>query len=240
MFNPKLFVAHVFICFTIVAHAQNSKSFKTISLTDVNFKPQEISVAVSKQKPCLINFEQHQTSIPKYFQFTCNGNDASLTIQITITDGSQVQTITKDVKIDTNSLYEARILPRNRNDIQLNSNSYIKSVLIVNNMDGEVNIGSCNFSNVSMINEVNINQIFTVDLDAENQKRYMVYSKETKAISMNVYKLNGELDERVMYTLNPGENYIDFSLMKKNYGRKVLQISDDLLKKPSSKIVVMF
>ncbi|MBK6273257.1 MAG: hypothetical protein IPF58_00520 [Saprospirales bacterium] len=67
----------------------------------------------------------------------------------------------------------------------------------------------------------------------------MIFSNESKIISLNVYKLNGELDERLMYTLNPGENYLDFSLLKKNFGKKVIQTSTELVKKPTNRIVVM-
>lgn len=242
MFSKKNVLAYVFILFSIVNHAQNSKSsFLTISLPSINFKPQDVNFKLTKQKPFQITFDQHQTSIPKYFQLKCEGDAATLTVQFTITDGSNVQTLTRDIKIDSNNqVYEALVLPRNRNDISLNSNSYIKSVLVVNNIDEAVNVETCNFSNVSVKNEVNVNQVFMVDLDAENPKRYVVFSKETKVIYMNVYKINGDLEERLMYTLNAGENYLDFSLMRKSFGKKVIQLSDDLLKKPTNKISVMF
>ncbi len=242
MFSKKNVLAYVFIMLFSAIHAQNPKTgFLTLSMPSVNFKPQDVNFKLSKQKPFLITFEQHQTSIPKYFQFTCDGNEATLTLQISITDGVNVQAITKDVKIDSaNNFYEVAILPRNKNDISLNSNSYIKSIFVVNNINQEVNIGTCNFSNVSIKNEVNINQVFMVDLDADVKKQYVVFSKETKIISMNVYKINGDLEERLMYTLNSGENYLDFSLIKKSFGKKVIQLSEDLLKKPSNKLSVMY
>lgn len=242
MLSIKKVVLQALVLFSVMSYGQSIKSgYQTQTFPGINYKPQNINYQLSKQKPFLITIEQHQTSIPKYFQFTCDGNAATLTVQINITDGVNIQTITREAKIDTsNHFYEVLILPRNRNDITLNTSSYIKSVLIVNDIDEAVNLETCNFSNVSIRNEVNINQIFMVDLDAETPKRYVVFCKESKTISMNVYKANGDLEERLMYTLNTGENYLDFSLMKKSFGKKVIQLSDDLLKKPTNKISVMF
>lgn len=242
MFLLKNVVVYSFVLSSIAVYAQNDKSsFQTLAFTNINYKPQDVNYKLTKQKPFLITIDQPQTSIPKFFQFICEGNASTLTVQINITDGINVQTITREVKIDTsNKFYEVLILPRNRNDINLNSNSYIKSVLVVNDIDEVADVKSCNFSNVSIRNEVNVNQVFMVDLDAEVQKRYMVFSRESKTISMNVYKANGELEEHLMYTLNTGENYLDFSLMKKKNGKKVVQLSDDLQKKPTNKISVMF
>ena len=241
MFNTKTIMAHVFLFFTIFAHAQKQENVnKDVTFSGINFKTQEVNYKISKKETYQIAIEQHQNSIPKYFRFRCEGNESSVTVQISITDGMQIQTVTKEINIDAvNDEYQVSILPRNKNDLVLNSNCYIKSVVVINKSDNDVFIKSYNFSNVSVINEVNVNQVFAVDLDVENPKKYMIFSNESKIISLNVYKLNGELDERLMYTLNPGENYLDFSLLKKNFGKKVIQTSTELVKKPTNRIVVM-
>ena len=60
MFNTKTIMAHVFLFFTIFAHAQKQENVnKDVTFLGINFKTQEVNYKISKKETYQIAIEQY-------------------------------------------------------------------------------------------------------------------------------------------------------------------------------------
>lgn len=236
-------MAHVLFFNFVSVQAQSSLSNSINSLCVIG-ETQNVDVFLEQAKPFTFTSNNDAaTTIPKFFQFTCNQSESYLTVQINLTDGSNNQTITKDIEITSQiKLYEIPVLSLVNNELLRSGKAHIKSIVFKNNLISSVELSSINFTNVSSDYEVNLNQIFTIDLSEESQKNYFVTLQSDKDVNINLYKPNGEFDHTITKKISNGKSYIPFDDMQLNTTKYIVVVSDINLNRKISndKITVMY
>ncbi|MBK9330112.1 MAG: hypothetical protein IPM95_12620 [Sphingobacteriales bacterium] len=246
MLKPLTHMALVLISFTFCVHAQSSEdnTNSLLCLIGRNSSPQEFNLNLSQKQPVTIacSYEDASVTIPKYLQFSCEGGNSLITVQILISDGDKRQTVVKDISVnDRNVYYEMPLLAYVTDDMAHNPKAKIYSVTFSNNMNTEHTIGEVGFSRYTSRYEVKLNQVFTVDIGTGSNKRYVIQSNVPRDIFVNMYRSNGEFDHKILQSIKTGENAIQFEEMQIKSGKYVVVISDVADKKtPSSKITVMY
>lgn len=201
MLKPLIIMAHVLLFTFVSVQAQSSlgNSNNTLCVIGENQLPQKVDVFLEQAKPFTFTCNNDvATTIPKFFQFTCNQSDSYLTVQINVTDGNNNQIITKDIEIsDKVELYEMQLLSLVNIELLQSGKAHVKSIVFKNNLISSVELTSVNFTNISSSYEVKLNQIFTIDLSDQTQKNYFVTLKSDKDVNINLYKPNGEFDHTI-------------------------------------------
>jgi hypothetical protein len=243
MVQPKTLMAHVLIFISVIVQAQSLPDNSILCYIGADNAPHKITANVAQQVPYSITckYEDGTVAIPKFFQFSCDGGSTSLTVKVNITDGEHTQVISKDISVNENDvLYEVPVLAMVNDAVIQSGKARIKSITFVNNMNVPVLVTEVNFSNTSLKYEVKMNQVFTVDLRTAILKKYFITAETYKTISINLYKPDGEFDQKIAKGLVRGENYLDLDQLGVKEGKYVVVITEnDLKKAPSSRITVM-
>ncbi len=243
-FKPEALMAFVLTLFSISVNAQSSSDKGILCYIGADNAAHPVNMYVTQSKPFNItcNYENGTASIPKFFQFSCNGGASLLSVQISITDGVHAQVLNKDVQVnETDELYEVPVLAYVNEEIMQSGKAHITSIKFTNNMNLGVHLAEVNFSNISANYEIKMSQVFTVDMREPLLKNYFMYASTAQTVSINLYKTTGELEQKILKELVRGENYLKFSELGVPQDDKyVIVISEyDIKKAPSSRITVM-
>lgn len=230
MLKPLITMAHVLLFSFVTVQAQSSldNSIDILCVVNEDQVAQKVDLFLEQTKPITFTCKNENiSSIPKFFQFTCNQSDSYLTVQINVTNGNNNQTISKDIEIKNNqSFYEIPLLNLVDNSILQSGKAHLNSIVFKNNQVSSVKLTSINFANISSNHEVNLNQIFTLDLSSFSQSNYLVTLKSDKDVNINLYKSNGEFDHTIAKKLFQGQNYLPFSDMQLSSEKYIVVISD--------------
>ncbi len=245
MLRPLYIMAHVLILFSFqVVQAQSSDNNSLLCYVSADNSSHQVDAVITQAQPYTVTctYSDGVADIPRFLQFSCSSaSNTSLTIQVNLTDGDHQQTITKDVIVNVNRAnYEVPVLAFVSNELIQSGKARIKSIVFSNNMNVEVDMSKINFSNSTSNYEVKMNQVFTVDMKNSVNKNYYISANVHKDVCINVYKQNGEFDQKITKSLAQGENFIRFDDMQVKQGKYMIVITDyDPKKSPSSKITVM-
>ena len=236
-------MAHVLMFISLIVQAQSLSDNSILCYIGKDNVSQIINTYITQAEPysILCNHEEGNHTVPKFLQFYCISGSSLLTVLVSITDGEHTQIITKDIEVNENeSLYEMTVLPFVTDELKQSGTLRIKSIKFSNNMNTGVLLSEVNFSNISSNYEVKMNQVFTVDMRNGIQKKYYINSNTVKMVRINLYRENGEIDQKVTKNLVRGENFIHFANMPIDEEKYFIVITEyDLMKTPSSKITVM-
>jgi len=243
MVNPKILMAHVLTLFTLIVQAQSLSDNNILCYIGADNAPHKVNKVITQDKPyeLVCKFEDGTTAIPKFFQFSCDEGASSLTVQITITDGEHTQVITKEIQIrEDEYLYEVPVLAAVMYDLMQTGRAHVKSISFKNNMNLPVHLSEVNFSNATANYEIKLNQVFTVDLRNQIQKRYYFNAPTFQSISINMYQPNGEFNQKITKDVVKGDNFLHFEKLDVKEGKYVIVITEnDPKKAPSNRITVM-
>lgn len=248
MFKPLFTLANVLLFISLTVHAQSQLDNTTsvVCVVGTNQDTHKIGLHIEKFKAVVVTCsnEDQNPVIPKYIKFTCSEGTSLITVDVNITDGTHVQTITKNIEVtERNSKYEIAVLNMLNYEILQSGRAHIKSIVFKNNSSNNVLLEEIDFNNSSFNYEVKLNQIFTIDLASETKKNYFINLKTNKDVNINLYKSNGEYDHSISRNFNAGENFLYFSEMDLADEKYIVVISDiyqNNKKSSNSKITVMY
>ncbi|MDB5227162.1 MAG: hypothetical protein JWN78_1355 [Bacteroidota bacterium] len=243
MLNPKMLMAHVLTFISLIVQAQSSSDNSILCYIGADNGPHKINTYITQEKPYVITckYEDGTAAVPKFLQFTCSEGSSLVTIQVNITDGVHTQVITRDVQVnESDGLLEMPVLAFMNDAMAQSGKARIKSITFNNSMNIPLLLSEVNFSNISANYEIKMNQVFTVDLNSNFGKNYFMYATTSKTVSINLYKTNGELEQKILKTLVKGNNFIRFPENQMTEDKYVIVISEyDIKKAPNSRITVM-
>ncbi len=244
MLKPLTLMARVLTILSVtIVQAQTSLNNSMLCYISADNTSHKVDASITQAHPYTINcnYTDASAAIPKFIQFSCEGNTTLLTVDVQITNGVNKQTITKDIQVnESRKSYEIPVLAYVKDELVQNGNARINSIVFSNNMNAEVSLAELNFSNTTSNYEVKQNQIFTVDLRGALMKTYLIKSPVAKDVNINLYKSNGEFFNKVTKSLVAGDNVIQFEDMSLQTAKYVVVITDDIKKTPNSKITVMY
>ena len=245
MLTPLKHMARVLIFLSIsIVQAQTlSNNSSILCYVSADNAMHEVNAELIQSKPHTItcSYSDANPSIPKFIQFNCSGEASLLTVKVYITDGSHTQILNRDIQINGRSTtYEMPVLAYVSQEIIQTGKAKISSIEFSNNMNTNVMLDRINFSKSSSNYEVKLNQVFTVDMQ-NLQKNYLIKLNATKEVSINLYKISGEFSKKIVKSLLPGENFIQFDELQIAEGKYVIAITEnDSKKAPNSKLSVMY
>jgi hypothetical protein len=233
------------ICFCylqMTVYAQvDTDGYNTVQHSTTNLKKEAVNMYVMPGNGLLINYDQ-PSGIPKYFQFSANSNaNTSLTVQLTVADNNNMQTITRDIEIqDHAAYYEIPIHQYLTASLAASPDAVIRSVTFTNNSNGKVMVRETMYSSSSVKYPVGINQVFVMDMAGIN-KRYYIHSNYERLVNINIYESSGVLLAREKITLNVGENFIDLEMLRSlSPDKYVIVVSDATNTNIANTMTVMY
>ena len=231
MSKPLTLMARVLAIFTItIVQAQTSVSNKSmLCYISADQTQHKVEVDLLQAQPYTItcSYSEVQADIPKYIQFACNNAVATLSVEVNITNGVQDQRIRREIPVVSGKkVYEMPVLAYVNDALIQEGKARISSITFSTIDTAIVHLTEVNFANSSNAYEVRLNQVFTVDKNNALSKNYFIKSTTFKNVSINLYKVSGEFNQKILCSLTNGDNYMHFDELPLQDGKYVVVVTE--------------
>jgi len=242
MLTPLKYMAHVLLIFLITnVHAQSVTNNSMLCYVSTDNVTHAVQVQLIPSKPYFITctYDNEQVvSLPQFFQFKCTQANSTIELKIHVADAVHSQYISKQFLVsEKNVVYELPISLYASNDILKSEHAKIQSIELVNISNEAVELTEINFSNTSSNYEVKLNQLFSVDLQQEKQRNYILNCTIAQHVNINLFNTNGGNSKKITKQLKAGKNVIQFDDMQLNAGKYVVTITENTSKENYSSVM---